>query len=520
MNKYVWRTSLVWLLLIAGVAGVLLYRHRAETSAKAKSHEIEPVAEGPRLGTKVPTQDEKRGVEIPLVPIQLTPERMQSIGVKTGIVEYKQLSDEIRATGTVAIDETRVSYVQIRFPGYLRDVYANANYMQVHKGQPLFTVYSPDLVQTQREFVLAQQNEKAMSGSGVEGVASGSTSLVHAAEERLRQWNIPESDIEKLRSTGKPITEITVSSPVSGYITERNALPNLYAEPSTRLYTIADLSRVWIDAQVFQDDIGRVRPGESAQITLDSYPGQILHGTVQSILPLVDAATRTVAVRIAVANPGLRLKPGMYVNVALKANLGKELVVPSSAVLESGLRHIAFVDDGNGSLVPTDIQLGARVGDLVVVMGGLRAHQRIVTSANFLIDSESQIQAAAGSSDASEAPAPQVAQKATEQLKIEFNTRPSPASKGNNQLSVTVSEANGSPCKGADVTATFFMQAMPAMGMPASRVSAHLNERRPGTYTGGVSLNYGGTWQLTITVKRNGTVVAVKSATTDVAGGM
>jgi Cu(I)/Ag(I) efflux system membrane fusion protein/cobalt-zinc-cadmium efflux system membrane fusion protein len=178
------------------------------------------------------------------------------------------------------------------------------------------------------------------------------------------------------------------------------------------------------------------------------------------------------------------------------------------------------VDDGNGSLVPTDIQLGARVGDLVVVMGGLRAHQRIVTSANFLIDSESQIQAAAGSSDASEAPAPQVAQKATEQLKIEFNTRPSPASKGNNQLSVTVSEANGSPCKGADVTATFFMQAMPAMGMPASRVSAHLNERRPGTYTGGVSLNYGGTWQLTITVKRNGTVVAVKSATTDVAGGM
>jgi Cu(I)/Ag(I) efflux system membrane fusion protein/cobalt-zinc-cadmium efflux system membrane fusion protein len=521
MNKYIWRTSLVWLLLIGSAAGVFFYRSRVKPNAKSEAHEPEPIAVGPAVGSKNTVTDEQRAVDVPLVPIQLTPERMQSIGVKTGTVEYQQLSDEIRATGTVAIDETRVSYVQIRFPGYVREVFANATFLQVHKGQPLFTVYSPDLVQTQREFLLAEQNEKAMEGSGVEGVASGSASLVHAAEERLRQWNFPESDIEKLRKTGKATTEIAINSPVSGYITERNALPNLYAEPSTRLYTIADLSRVWIDAQVFQDAIGRVRPGEAAEITLDAYPGQLLRGTVQAILPQVDAATRTVAVRLAVANPGLRLKPGMYVNVALKANAGRQLVVPASAVLESGLRHVAFLDQGDGRIEPKEVQLGMRVGDMVVVTGGLQVHQKIVTSANFLIDSESQIQSAAGAPEAAPpATSSQSSSKAATQVKVSFSTHPDPPSKGPNKIDVTVTEANGTPCAGADVSAVFFMAAMPAMGMPASRVTAHLNETRAGNYSGTATLDSGGTWQLTITVKRNGQVIAVKSATIAAAGGM
>jgi RND family efflux transporter MFP subunit len=521
MNKYIWRTSLVWLLLIASAAGVFFYRSRVKTNAQPQSHEPEPVAVGPAVGANAAATDAQPAVDVSLVPIQLTPERMQSIGVKTGTVEYQQLNDEIRATGTVAIDETRVSYVQIRFPGYIRDVYANATFMQVHKGQPLLTVYSPDLVQTQREFLLAQQNEKAMEGSGVEGVASGTISLVHAAEERLRQWNVSESDIDKLRKTGKTTTETTVNSPVSGYITERNALPNLYAEPSTRLYTIADLSRVWIDAQVFQNDIGRVRPGEPADITMDAYPGQVLHGAVQAILPQVDTATRTIAVRLEVANPGTRLKPGMYVNVALKAKMGKQLVVPSSAVLESGLRHIAFLDKGDGRIEPKEVQLGTRVGDMVVVTSGLEAHQRIVTSANFLIDSESQIQSAAGATEAVPVATPtQTASNTAAQLKVSFGTHPDPPSKGSNTIEVSVTEAKGAPASGADVSATFSMQAMPAMGMPASRVTAHLNETRTGIYSGTAMLNSGGTWQLTIAVKRNGQVVAVKTATIAAAGGM
>lgn len=521
MNKYIWQTSLVWLTLIAGAVGVLQFRSYMRAGDGAESSKVEPVAAGPAVSSRpAESTAAPHAVDVPIAPIQLSPARMQSIGLKTGTVEYRQISDTIRATGTVAIDESRVSYVQIRFPGYIREVFANATFMQVHKGQPLFTVYSPDLVQTQREFLLAEQNEKAMSGSSVEGVAGGSVALVHAAEERLRQWNIPDTDIQKLRATGKPTEEIAVSAPVSGYITERNALPNLYAEPSTRLYTIADLSRVWIDAQVFQNDIGRVRPGEPADITLDAYPGQLLHGTVQAILPQVDTATRTVAVRLTVANPGLRLKPGMYVNVDLKANSGRQLVIPSSAVLESGLRHIVFLDQGDGRFEPREIQLGTHVEDVVVVTGGLQANQKIVTSANFLIDSESQIQASAAGQEAQPIGRTIGEPDSQAQINVDFDTKPNPPSKGSNEISVRVKEASGTPVSGTDVSASFFMPAMPAMGMPASRVTAHLIEGRAGSYSGAIALNSGGTWQVTITVRRNGQVVATKSTSIDAAGGM
>jgi Cu(I)/Ag(I) efflux system membrane fusion protein/cobalt-zinc-cadmium efflux system membrane fusion protein len=520
MNKYIWRTSLVWLVVLACVAGGYFYRSRFINHAGDQAKGIVPVAEGPAVGSKTDGMDAQHAADIPLVPIELSPERMQSIGVKTGTVEYQTLSDEIRSAGTVAIDDTRVSYVQIRFPGYIRQVYANATYLFVHKGQPLFTVYSPDLVQTQKELLLAQQNQSALAGSGVNGVTSGATSLVRAAEERLRQWNISDAEIEKLHKTGKPATEIAIPSPASGYITERNAIPNLYADPSTRLYTIADLSRVWIEAQVFQDDIGRVRPGERADVTMDAYPGTVLHGSVGSILPQVDAATRTVKVRIAVANPGLRLKPGMYVNVSLQSNLGKQLAVPSSAIFESGLRHIAFLDHGNGNLEPKEVQLGAHVGDSVIVTGGLQLHQRIVTSANFLIDSESQLQASAGQPAAAQPAVTPAASNAPAQLKIEIHTQPDPPAKGSNKISVTVTDAHGAPCTGADVNIAFFMPAMPAMGMPASNATAHLSATQPRSYSGAVSLASGGAWQVTVSVKRNGQVVAVKHVTVNASGGM
>ena len=316
------------------------------------------------------------------------------------------------------------------------------------------------------------------------------------------------------------MTEITVNAPAAGFVTERNALPNLYAEPSTRLYTIADLSRVWIDVQVFQDAIGRVRPGEAAEITTDAYPDQVLHATVQSILPQVDQATRTVAVRLSMANPGLRLKPGMYVNALLKSNLGRQLVVPASAVIDSGLRHIAFLDQGEGRLEPKEIQVGARVGDMLVVTGGLEPKQRIVTSANFLIDSESQLQAAAGAQETTATPTSGSTSLAPAQVKIDFSTSPNPPSKGSNQVTVRVTEPSGAATSGGDVSAAFFMPAMPAMGMPAMHTSVHLSEVRAGSYSGMVELNSGGNWQVTITVKRNGQVVGVKSASVNAAGGM
>ncbi len=171
----------------------------------------------------------------------------------------------------------------------------------------------------------------------------------------------------------------------------------MYAEPSTKLYTVADLSRVWVYAEVFQDDVGRIRPGDTAQIAVDSYPGRTFSGQIEEILPQVDMATRTVRVRLVMSNTGLKLKPGMFVNVDLKTNLGRQLVVPASSVFQSGTRQLVFLDHGNGSLEPKEITVGPRIGDNFVVLEGLKARESIVTSASFLIDSESQLQAAAGS---------------------------------------------------------------------------------------------------------------------------
>jgi RND family efflux transporter MFP subunit len=523
MNKYILRTSFFWLLILAVVIGVSTYRSRQRQQPASRSDGVQPIASGPAAQPENAGTMSSQKMEAPLVPVQLTDDQMQSIGVKTGTVEYKQLSDDIRATGTVDIDERLLSYVQVRFPGYIRRVFADATYQHVRKGDPLFTIYSPDLVATQQEYLLALQNQKAMSTSSVDGVAAGAASLSTAAEQRLQQWDIPGSEITKVKETGKAISDLTINSTVSGYITERNALPNMYVEPSTRLYTVADLSRVWVNAQVFQNDVGRLKPGDSAAITVDAYPNRIFSARVEDILPQVDMTTRTVRVRLAVSNPGVKLKPGMFVNVALKSALGRQLVVPASAVFQTGTRQLVFVDRGRDSLEPKDIVLGPRVADDFIVLKGLEAHQQIVTSANFLLDSESQLQAAAGSYT----PPPPGAGNAalqTEQhasvVNIDFTTDPNPPSKGTNTFRVKLTAANGGPVTGADVMVKFFMAAMPAMGMAAMNTSSRLVQRRAGLYEGQGNLGSGGTWQVTITVQQNGQTIATKQLRVNAEGEM
>lgn len=533
MNKYVFRTSLVWMAILAALVGMWVYRSiwrtRLPAVNTAQSGDVQPVAAGPtsdaaKHAPPTPGMSMGDSKETALVPIQLSPERMQSIGVKTGTAEYKQLSDEIRATGTVDIDERLLSYVQVRFPGYIRKVFANATYQYVRKGDPLFTIYSPDLVATQQEYLLALQNQNLLQSSSVEGVAAGAASLSTAAEQRLEQWEVPQSELARLKETGKPITDLTIYSPVSGYITERNALPNLYVEPSTRLYTIADLSRVWVNAQIFQDDVGRLKPDDAVAITVDSYPGRTFTGRIEEILPQVDMATRTVRVRFAIANPGVKLKPGMFVNVDVKSSLGRQLVVPASAVFQSGIRQLVFLNHGNGKLEPREISVGPRVGDDFVVLKGLKADQQIVTSANFLIDSESQLQAAAGSftppppgagSNALQTNAPGAAQ-----VNVELTTDPNPSNKGTNTLRVRLTGPGNAPVTGATVTLAFYMAAMPAMGMSAINANATLTDRGNGLYEGSAFLSSGGTWQVTITVQKNGQAIATKQLRLNVTGGM
>ncbi|MFT4115026.1 efflux RND transporter periplasmic adaptor subunit [Silvibacterium sp.] len=536
MNEYVVRTSLFWMAVLAVIAGIWGYRSHEKTQPQpikvSMSGDVQLVAAGPSSDTTsdaaksespMPGTSMSEPTGAGLAPVQLTAERMQNIGVKTGTVEYKQLSDDVRATGTVDIDERLLSYIQVRFPGYIRKVFANATYQYVRKGEPLFTVYSPDLVATQQEYLLALGNSKTLQSSTVDGVAAGADSLSVAAEERLAQWDVSPGEIARLKETGKPVTDLTIDSPVSGYITERNALPNLYVEPSTRLYTVADLSRVWVNAQIFQDDIGRLKPGDAVVITVDSYPGSTFTGKIEEILPQVDMATRTVRVRITIANPALRLKPGMFVNVDAKSGLGRRLVVPASALFQSGTRQIVFLNHGNGSLEPKEVAVGPRVGDDFVVLKGLEAHQSIVTSANFLIDSESELQAAAGlftppsPSAGSNAPAPA---PTAEQVHIDFTTDPNPPRAGDNTIRVRLTGPGTAPGTGASVTVRFHTAGMPAMGMAAMDASATLADKGSGLYEGSGTLASGGTWDVAVTAQKDGQTIAAKHLRISVTGGM
>src|SRR2546426_1214774 len=458
--------------------------------------------------------------DTPLVPVQLSAERLQSIGVKFGTVERKPVQDEIRATGTVAIDETRLSYVQTRFSGYIQKVFADATYKYVHKGQPLFTIYSPELAAAEREYLVAKQNAQGLSQSTVPGVAAGIAALVEASTDRLKRWNLPEREIARLQTSGQVQEELEVDSPVSGYITERNVLPNLTVQPETRLYSVADLSTVWVLAEVFQNELGRIKVGDRASLTVDSYPGRVFEGRVNFVYPQVDMMTRTARARLAFSNPGLKLTPGMFVNVALKMPMGKQLVIPSSGVLQSGTRQIVFVNRGNGYIEPREVQLGARAGDDFIVLKGVKAGEEIVTSANFLIDSESQLQAALGTF----VPPPPGAGAAgainASQAKAELTTEPDPPRKGVNTFRVKLTDANGGPISGAEVSVTFSMPAMPAMGMAAMRTQTSLAEKGNGHYEGAGQLGSGGTWQVTIVARKNGQVVASKQLSVNATGGM
>jgi RND family efflux transporter MFP subunit len=510
-------------ILLAGALAYLWFHPQASRALNAAGRSNPPTSNpsNPPSSASQPS-GAAAGSEPNLIPVTLTPERMQSIGVKTGAVEYKQVHDEIRTTGNVEVDETRLAEVQVRFSGWIQQVHADATFKQVRKGQALLTIYSPELVTTESEYLLAKQNRELLAQSTVPGVASGASSLLSSAMERLKQWQIPEREIAELEQTGKIKHELEVDAPVSGYIIERNALPNMYVQPGTKLYSLADLSTVWVYAQVFQNDLGRVRVGNPAEIMVDSYTGRVFRGRVSFIWPQLDQTTRTAKVRLEIQNPDLALSIGMFVNILLDVPLGRQLVIPASGVFQTGMRQIAFVDTGEGHFEPRDIEAGARAGNDVVVSKGLKAGERIVTSANFLIDSESQLQAALGSfapppPGVSAAAAPN-AQKG--QASIEYSSTPATPHQGNNTFRVKLTGADGSPITGAQVTVTFFMPAMPAMGMAAMRNVAPLTDNGGGIYEGPVQIQMGGTWQVTVLATKNGQTIAQKQTSVTAEGGM
>ncbi|HVW86218.1 MAG TPA: efflux RND transporter periplasmic adaptor subunit, partial [Bryobacteraceae bacterium] len=322
-------------------------------------------------------------------------------------------------------------------------------------------------------------------------------------------------DLAQLEAGGGVPKEVEIDSPVSGVITERNAFATAYVQPGTKLYTIADLSTVWVYAQVFQSDIARVKVGDPATVTTDAWPGRSFPGRVSFIQPQVDETTRTLKVRLEIANPRSQLSPGMFVNVNLDAPMGRQLTIPASGIFQSGTRQIAFVDRGGGYFEPREVETGDRAGDDLVVLKGLKAGEHIVTSANFLIDSESQLQAAMGSfapppPGAGAAAAMNTPNAPAVQISMDYSSTPSPPRAGNNVFRVKLTGANGAPVTGAQVTVTYFMAAMPAMGMAAMRTVATLNDKGGGMYEGPGQVQMGGTWQVTVLATKDGQTLVQK----------
>src|ERR1700730_10935189 len=401
------------------------------------------------------------GSDSSLAPIRVAPERRQLIGLKFATVVRRNVSDRLETTGNIEADERLQGYVQTRFAGWIERVFANSTYQYVHRGQPLFTIYGPDLVSTENEYLLALDARKRVNSRAVADVNPDASSLVDSAGERLTLWGVSPREIARLERERTVRRVVEIDSPMSGYIVERNALPNMYVQPETRLFTITDLSKVWIYAAVFQNEIGKVRPGDSAIVTVDAYPGTNFDGRVDFIQPQIDPMTRTAKVRCEFSNPKGQLFPGMFAHVALNLPMGEQTVIPDTAVLRTGTHNIAFIGRGDGYLTPAEIELGQHIGDQFVVLKGLAPGQQIVSSANFLIDSESQLQAAAG---AFVPPPPGVganaagqAVEAVPQASLEFTSDPHPLVRGHNKVTVTLRDSKGARISGAQVTVSFYM---------------------------------------------------------------
>ncbi|SDI12493.1 efflux RND transporter periplasmic adaptor subunit [Propionivibrio dicarboxylicus] len=328
--------------------------------------------------------------------LKISTAKVQKLGVRTEAATRRVLERSVRAAGRVEPDERRLYAISPKFEGYVERLHVNVTGQPVGRGQPLFEVYSPELVSAQREYAIAAQGVAALGAAGSEA-QSGMKQLADASLLRLRNWDISDEQIRALAQSGETKRTLTFRSPVSGIVTEKKALQGMRFMPGEALYQIADLSAVWVVADVFEQDIGLVRTGARASVRINAYPGKTFEGTVGYVYPTLNATTRTVPVRVELANPGLLLKPAMFAQVEVAVGAPAPVVtVPLSAVIDSGTRQLIFVAAGEGRFEPRQVKLGARSDSHVEVIDGVKEGEPVVVAANFLIDAESNLKAAIG----------------------------------------------------------------------------------------------------------------------------
>lgn len=499
----------------------------------------------------------------------------QLIGVRSAPATHATLEEQIRTVGTVGYDERGFTQVTLKISGWVREVFVDSIGRPVRKGAPLLSLYSPDLLATQDEYLLAMNTQARLAASPLNEAKANAAALVASARERLRLWDVTDEQIAALERRGKAEPVLTVYAPSSGIVLTREALPGRYVEPGTTLYEIADLSTVWVSADIYESEVAATKVNQPATVTLAAYPGETFHGKVAYVYPSLNTETRTVRVRVELPNPGLKLKPGMYGNVTLQTNAANSLVVPKEAVLETGLRQLVFLDRGQGRYEPASVKLGRRSQDDVEVLEGLKEGDRVVTSANFLLDAESKLASASsmqammgrigmadwqmrgayegkmegmdmrtgglsappgragemggmqGMKGMENMPGMQMREmkgmtgeimvaetRQAAGFTLTLTTVPGKPKAGDVLLRLKVTDQAGKPVTNAQVV---FVYTMPMPGMADSKVTAH--HTKDGLYEGTVMFGMGGTWVVTVNVTVPGRSPIIEKFQFSVGGG-
>jgi len=326
--------------------------------------------------------------------VMVSPQKQQLIGVRTEPATIRDLTHTIRTVGQVEVDERRLIHMHTKLEGWVQELYVKFTGEQVRKDQKLFEIYSPELVSTQEEYLLALKAVQSLGDSEFPEIAQSARSLLEATRQRFSLWDITPDHIRDLEQTGKVLRTLPLHAPSSGYVLHMAVREGMHVTPAMELYTLVDLSSVWVLADVYEYEIPLVELGQEATVTLSYFPGQTFKGKVTYVYPILEAKTRTVKVRFELPNPKWALKPGMFANIDLQIPRGKRLVVPNTAVLDSGTEQLVFIDRGQGMFEPRKVTVGVRTRDAYEILEGIRAGELVVTRGNFLVDSESNLKAA------------------------------------------------------------------------------------------------------------------------------
>ena len=558
-------SALVALSLAIGLTAGYMLAHKTMPK-RAKAPSVEAMHEMPGMAGMKSDQPQQ-SMPAASGAVILSAVQRQLIGVRSAPVTRARLEQTIRAVGSVDYDERKLTQVNLRVSGWIQKVFVDAVGKAVRKGEPLLTLYSPDLLATQDEYLLALRSQEQLTSSPMPEAKQGAAALVASARERLKLWNLTDEQIAALERRGKAEPSMTVYAPSTGIVLKREALPGKYAEPGTMLYELADLSTVWVHADIYEAELAAVRLNQPATVTFEAYRGESFQGKISYIYPSVTSETRTVKVRVELPNRGFKLKPGMYGTVTLSTDAQERLMVPKEAVLDTGVRQLVYLDRGQGVYVPTAVKLGRRSEDAVEILEGLKEGERVVLSANFLLDAESKlastgnmqqmmgqigmadwqmrgareakmegmegmkgmdmgkggVSAPPGRAGAMEgmkgmgsAPAKLVSEsRQVAGLSLTLTTLPETPKAGENVLRLKLTDQAGKPVTNAKV---LFIYTMPMPGM--SETKAHATHSKDGIYEGKAMLGMGGTWEVTANVTIPGKPPISEKFRFTVGGGM